>query len=289
MPTRRSSSSTSAEQTPELCLAREDAAKKLAARIEIGNALRQREVRTAQELAACKDEYANWDSYNAELLNSLFTTDKFSAEYSRWVGVLFGSDEKSGAEILAELREDIAERCRRLDSISQRLELIPLAAGVKEPAAAPTARSHTNRVFVVHGHDEAAKESVARFLEKLKVEAVVLHEQSNQGRTIIEKLERFGDADFAVVLLTPDDIGTVKSTPDSLRPRARQNVVLELGYFIGRLGRERVCALHKGGLELPSDFTGVVYVEIDPTGGWRLTLARELKAAGFSIDMNNAL
>jgi predicted nucleotide-binding protein len=89
------------------------------------------------------------------------------------------------------------------------------------------------------------------------------------------------------VLLTPDDVGGTGS--DALRPRARQNVVLELGYFLGHLGRQRVCALHKGLLELPSDVNGVVYVPLDDAGGWKLKLARELKDAGFSIDTNKLM
>ena len=104
----------------------------------------------------------------------------------------------------------------------------------------------TNQVFVIHGHDESARESVARFLEKLELEPIILHEQPNKGRTIIEKFEDYADVRFAVVLLTPDDVGAVKDRADDLRPRARQNVVFEFGFFIGKLGRERVCALGEG-------------------------------------------
>jgi predicted nucleotide-binding protein len=157
-------------------------------------------------------------------------------------------------------------------------------AGVDDPA-----RVHTNKVFVVHGHDEASRETVARFLEKLGVEAVILHEQATEGRTIVEKLEHYADVDFAVVLLTPDDIGAQADNGDHLSPRARQNVVLELGFFVGKLGRKHVCALHKGPLELPSDYLGVGYVPLDAGGGWRLQLAKELRTAGFAVDMNQAL
>jgi hypothetical protein len=144
-------------------------------------------------------------------------------------------------------------------------------------------------VFVVHGRDEAAKEAVGRFLEKLDLKAVILHEQPNKGRTLIEKFEGHADVDFAVVLLTPDDEGHAADAPAATRPRARQNVILELGYFIGRLGRSRVCALHKGGMELPSDFDGVVYLSMDDPQGWRLLLAREIKAAGVDVDLNRAM
>ncbi len=106
----------------------------------------------------------------------------------------------------------------------------------------------SDRVFVVHGHDEAPREMVARFLEKLGLVAVILHEQASRGRTVIEKVEEHGDVAFAVVLLTPDDEGRSRGGGE-LMPRARQNVVLELGYFLARLGRDRVCALKRGDLE----------------------------------------
>jgi predicted nucleotide-binding protein len=101
-----------------------------------------------------------------------------------------------------------------------------------------TLRQWSRKIFIVHGHDNEAKVEVARFLERVGFEAIILHEQANRGRTIIEKVEMHSDVGFAVVLLTPDDEGGKRG--NSTRPRARQNVVLELGYFIGRLGRDRV-------------------------------------------------
>ena len=100
-------------------------------------------------------------------------------------------------------------------------------------------------VFVVHGQDEAAKEVVARFSEKLALRAVILHEQPNVGRTIIDKCEAYSDVGFAVVLLTPDDVGGIRDEATELKPRARQNVIFEFRYFIGKLGGRRVCALYK--------------------------------------------
>jgi predicted nucleotide-binding protein len=142
----------------------------------------------------------------------------------------------------------------------------------------------SRKVFIVHGHDEGAREAVARFLERIRFEAIILHEQANKGRTVIEKVVAHGDVGFAVVLLTPDDEGCKKG--EDPKPRARQNVLLELGYFVGRLGRERVCALRRGNVELPSDFGGVVYEPFDDGGGWRQTLGRELEAVGFEVDWN---
>ncbi len=147
-----------------------------------------------------------------------------------------------------------------------------------------------NKIFLVHGHDEAALHEVARFLERLKQEVIILREQPNQGKTIIEKFENFASVGFAIVLLTPDDRAGLRDSPyETQKFRARQNVLLELGYFIGRLGRSRVCALHKGDIEIPSDYSGVIFIALDPAGGWHLQLAREIKAAGIPVDMNRAV
>lgn len=144
-------------------------------------------------------------------------------------------------------------------------------------------------IFIVHGHDESAKQSVARFIERLELRAVILHEQPNAGRTIIEKFEEYANVGFAIVLLTPDDIGYPRDKPDEKKQRARQNVIFELGFFIGKLGRERVCALYKEGVEIPSDFQGVLYIEMDTRGGWQLQLAREIKHVGIEVDMNKVV
>ena len=145
------------------------------------------------------------------------------------------------------------------------------------------------KVFVVHGRDRTMKAEVARFLEKLELEPIILHEQPNKGRTIIEKFEDYSDVAYAVVLLTADDMGKLASNKTDLQPRARQNVIFELGFFIGTLGRGKVCALYEEGVELPSDFKGVLYIPLDKQGGWRLKLARELKATGLELDLNKAV
>jgi predicted nucleotide-binding protein len=143
-----------------------------------------------------------------------------------------------------------------------------------------------DHIFIVHGHDGDVKNAVARFIEALGLKPIILDEQPNQGRTVIEKFEDHSNVRYAVVLLTPDDVGGPKGS--SLKPRARQNVVLELGFFAGRLGRGGVCAIVRGSdIEVPSDLGGLVWTAYE--GDWKLKLARELKAAGYDIDMNKAL
>lgn len=145
------------------------------------------------------------------------------------------------------------------------------------------------KVFVVHGHDEEAKLAVARFLEKIDLEPIILHEQTDEGRTVIEKFsDQAGEVSYAVVLLTPDDIGGPASETDNskLRHRARQNVIMELGFFLAKLGRANVCALVRGDIEIPSDYSGVIYKTYDNSGAWQLALAKEIIAAGIDIDMS---
>ena len=143
-----------------------------------------------------------------------------------------------------------------------------------------TVRYDTKKSFIVHGHDEALKYQVARVLEQQGIEAVILSEQANTGKTIIEKIEKHSDVGAAILLFTPDD--SCKANAESnYKPRARQNVVFEAGFFMGKLGRDRVVMLvadHT--LELPSDLHGVVYVS-EP--GWQYSLIDELKEMGFDV------
>ena len=146
----------------------------------------------------------------------------------------------------------------------------------------------TNTIFVVHGHNEEMKQTVARTVEKLGFIPIILHEQANEGKTIIEKFEKHSyEASFAIILLSPDDRGcTVSSFPHKAKLRARQNVILEMGYFIGKLGRERVFVLHKEStnFELPSDIMGILYTPYN--NNWKFELVKELRACGYEVDAN---
>lgn len=142
-----------------------------------------------------------------------------------------------------------------------------------------------NKVFIVHGHDEVVKLSVARFLERLGLEPIILHEQASGGDTIIEKIERNSNVGFGIILYTPCDVGRAKAESE-VKMRARQNVVFEHGYLISKLGRSKVAALVKDNIEKPNDISGVVYINYDSGNGWHSELFRELKNAGYEINAN---
>lgn len=176
----------------------------------------------------------------------------------------------------------VRERLQWLGALGRAFSSRAGAEDSKRPVMPPS-----GKVFVVHGRNEVTRERVARYLEKLGLEPVILHEKPNAGRTIIEEFIDYSDASFAVILLTGDDVGRLASDPgDREKPRARQNVIMELGFFLGKLGRKNVCALYEPGVGIPSDYQGVLFVELDEHNGWKPLLARELKAAGIPFDEN---
>lgn len=187
-------------------------------------------------------------------------------------------------------RDGISHATQRLQTLKELFEEriadttpeVQVVTSLKNPVA-----NNSKRVFIVHGHDNLSKETVARHLSKLKLDPIILHEQVNQGKTIIEKFEANSDVCFAVVLITPDDVGYPTNNPNKFKSRARQNVILELGFFMGKLGRNKVCVLHKGDVEFPSDYSGIVYIPLDEAGAWKFLVAREMKSAGLDIDLNN--
>ncbi len=140
----------------------------------------------------------------------------------------------------------------------------------------------SNKIFIVHGHDNELKQSVARIIEKQGIEAIILSEKANKGRTIIEKFEDYSDVGGAICLFTADDDGKAK-TESSSKSRARQNVVFETGFFMGKLGRDHTIIIADQGIEIPSDLSGVVYTNKDK---WEIELLKELKAIGYNVDFN---
>lgn len=248
----------------------------------------RRLLHVAHDPSGTHSEFEYWDSAVAQWLDDKFPNSGRSAQWSSLSTSPLVSDGKyyDFPNSWAAFRVAVQQRLSWLGDLG------PAMRAKKQKQEKKTAKTSitSNRVFIVHGHNDAAREKVARFLEKLELEVTILHEQPNKGRTIIEKFTDYSDVAYAVVLLTADDIGNVKDTPkESLNPRARQNVIFELGYFLGKLGRERVCALYEEGVEVLTDYSGVLYITLDANEAWRLQLVKELKAVFPSIDMNKAV
>lgn len=267
---------------------------KLIDRIEKGKELVERSITNVQELESNETDFYKWNDYNSEYLKQTFNNEQ--NEYKRgydnvnqWLGML-GSPDRTPNEKLQRLKEKIGNKVEFLERLLEKVDL--LKSDVEKPAIVKPAKeiSHkdNHNIFIVHGHNTAVQQSVARTLEKLGLTPIILHEQPNAGKTIIEKFESNSNVGFAIILLTDDDEGKSKTEID-LKSRARQNVVLELGYFIGKLGRDRVLPLYSEGVELPSDIHGLLYVPIDKADTWKFALVRELKAAGYSVDANSIL
>jgi predicted nucleotide-binding protein len=248
--------------------------KKVAAeRVNLRSVLLQPDIETL------RGEFYTWDEYNEQLLRSRFSTEKVANSY-RLFG--FGGGPDGVQEKFAWLERDINRQLRKLGSIRQQLALYKSVeiSAIQDGSVSPHLG---DKIFIVHGHDGDTKLQVAEFLESITGERpVILHEQADSGRTVIEKFEAHAsEAGFAIILLTADDLGKAKGSGE-LNPRARQNVVLEFGYFMGKLGRGRVAALYEAGVELPSDVSGVLYKSL--AGNWHTELIRELKAANINVD-----
>lgn len=233
-----------------------------------------------------KDNFNSWRSYMSEFLKQAF--DNPDNEYRKsfveaGVPIMYTNLTDFHQVAVDELNAKILN----LSNLKQKLELIPCE--VKEDMNT-VIKCDSKRIFIVHGHDTALKVTVARILEKLDLEPVILHEQKNNGKTIIEKFESNADnCGFAVILLTADDWGyPEEKKDDSKRHRARQNVVFEMGFFMGKLGRDRVFLLLDNDVEKPGDLDGIIYHPTD-NETWKYDLVKELKSSGYDVDANKII
>lgn len=168
------------------------------------------------------------------------------------------------------------------------LNAVAVPAELQAAGAAPAVAVKEPKVFVVYGHDTGARDQLELLLLRMNIKPVILGNMTPDGKTIIEALIANTDVPYAVVLLTPDDEGHRKDAPEEKKPRTRQNVVLEMGMFLSKLGRERVAILHKGNLELPSDINGLIYIPFNNSiQEAKNKLAASLQKAGFYIDIEH--
>ncbi len=281
----------------ELVIPREQFKLVLEERVKIGKEILDEKIQDQKSFDENIQKYYLWNDYNSEYLKQSFNNEynEYKSSYDTcadWVGFrgLILRPE-TPQEKLGDHKMTVEKKLENLNKLISKTDLL-------KSAVKSTIDSHenmtqespkmSNEIFIVHGHDERLKVEVARTLEKLGLIPIILSEQANQGQTVIEKFEFHADVGFAVILLTGDDFGKLKTDTED-KYRARQNVILEMGYFIGKLGRRNVFPLYESGVELPSDLHGILYVPIDASGGWKFKLARELKAAGFDVDANEII
>jgi predicted nucleotide-binding protein len=257
-------------------------------RIKVGEEIYNKQIQTNLQLEDAKLDFNNWNDYNSELLKQSFNNEnnEYRKDYNT-VNLYYSLERSQGP--LVDFKGKLHNKITELKQLLQKVDLIK--SNIVEPSkiigkSGNQSSEINNNVFIVHGHNTEIKLNVARTLEKLGLSPIILHEQPDDGKTVIEKIEEYSDVGFAIILLTDDDIGKSK-LEETLNPRARQNVILELGYFIGKLGRKNVCTLYAKGVEIPSDLRGLLYTEIDSSESWKFKIARELKSAGYDIDANN--
>jgi predicted nucleotide-binding protein len=262
-------------------------------RIQIGEEIFNRQIQTSEQPEEAKKNNADWNSYNSELLKQSFNNEyneykKLYDDVNFYYGLVGGRSQNE----LLEFKEKLQNKLTNLNQLLAKSDLMKSQVADQNQTTTVITQGGTlnsNNIFIVHGHNNEIKVNVARTLEKLGLNPIILHEQANVGKTIIEKFETHSDVGFAIILMTDDDFGKAKNETDNFNSRARQNVILEMGYFIGRLGRERVCPLFMKGVELPSDLYGLLYIEIDSSEHWKIKIAKELKAAGYDIDVNKII
>lgn len=246
-------------------------------------------IRNEPDYESLQSRFQKWDDFNETFLASAFTDDRKLTDYSYATGTMRITSNLRGQ--VDNFRNRVSAKITAVDSFLGQIDLFkepPMTASAS-PSAQPekNAGPSNKKVFVVHGHDRKKRDEVELALHQLKLEPIILENQASGGLTIIEKLERDSkEASYAVIIATADDEGHPKGKPDQIKPRARQNVVLELGAFIFALGRQNVAVLCDEGLEHPSDIAGLIYITLDSGGRWKQLLGRELQHAGFDIDLS---
>lgn len=232
-------------------------------------------------------EVRKWDNVTEQILVNAFGKPHdnlldFSSVRHGGSVMIIGDDYNSQAEYLNNI-----QNCRKLlEGFIEQLEMFAQSSSQQVTTQKVRSAELSKRIFIVHGHDDQAKSELTLVISRLGLEPIILHEQANEGMTIIEKLEKHSDVGYAFIILTPDDVGSKSDQRDSLKQRARQNVVFEFGLFVGRLGRNRVCALYKGDIELPSDLHGLLYLPFQTSiNEIQIDIVKELKAAGYDVNI----
>lgn len=243
---------------------------------------------------AFKTEFHQWQDYTAEIFKQAFdvpNNEYHSGFVSRGQTMIITGKE----DWMKEYHDEINVKISYIKTFIQKIPLLPLALEDEAPVKEGNGKIDKKKVFIVHGHNDALKTKVARVVEQMGLKAIILHEQDDYGQTVIEKFEENAeDIGFAIILLTADDLAVSHADLEKenkekdykviYRNRARQNVIFEMGFFVGKLDRAHVFELQEDGIEEPSDLKGIIYTPVDKEDMWRFKLAKRLKAVGYEVN-----
>ncbi|UOB18474.1 TIR domain-containing protein [Abyssalbus ytuae] len=290
---KRTTKATKPPEPTQLIILKEKFKSELLERIAKGEEILRKDIQTNKDFKQLQSDYSSWHDYNLELLKQSFNEpyNEYRKSYSytgNWSGMILRSGRTSSTQALKDLTNKFNSKINNLKKLVQKIDLLKSTeVEAANDDSHDEQKLEKSQVFIVHGHDDLTKLETARFIEKLGFKPIILHEQASLGNTIIEKIENYSNVGFGVVLYTPCDTGFKKGNETDLRDRARQNVVFEHGYLIGKIGRKNVAALVKGDVETPNDISGVVYISMNKD--WKLDLAKELRSSGYPLDMNKVI
>lgn len=243
---------------------------------------------------AFKTAFHQWCDFTGEIFKQAFDipNNEYHSGFVRrgQVMIITGSE-----DWLKEYHDEIHDKISYIETFIQKIPLLPSSVEVETSPNLKQEKVDKKKVFIVHGHNDALKTKVARVVEQMGLKAIILHEQEDYGKTVIEKFEENAeDVGFAIILLTADDYAVShadlnkeekeKDFKALYKNRARQNVIFEMGFFVGKLGRAHVFELQEDGIEEPSDLKGIIYTPVDDEDMWRFKLAKRLKAVGYEVN-----
>ena len=243
--------------------------------------------------------FQQWKDYTAEIFKQAFDipNNEYHSGYVRRGQAMFFTGHDDWMKIY---HDEINDKVSYIETFIQKIPLLPSAVEYETPVKEKLEKVDKKKVFIVHGHTDALKIEVARTIEQMGLKAIILQEQEDFGDTIIQKFENnASDIGFAIVLLMGDDLGVSKKDLErenkekgfkaEYNARARQNVIFEMGYFIGKLDRAHVVELLETGVEKPGDLDGTLYIPVDSEGMWKVKLAKRLKSVGYSVNLDSII
>ena len=256
----------------------------------------ERVVYNEQEEEGFVNDYRRWNDRNKSIYRSSFSNPEsiYYHEYESLDGHIWGSDS------VTEYKEKIRRFINHMQSDIERCDLMSCSVEESPDGIVEEKQwKQSGDVFIVHGHNNEIKQAVARVVEKLGLTPVILHEQPNGGKTIIDKFEtNAGRIGFAIIILSADDLGASvrdlvglsnEEARSIMEKRARQNVVFEMGFFAGRIGRSHLLFLLQDGVTKPGDLDGIVYTKYDDGGAWKFELVKELRNSGYPVSADSLL